>query len=83
MRNWHFTLAVTGRGAFPLDMLRYAQAYPLDHEAVENMGATGPEGNGKRTVRVVFSGAQGKAMSVVDRFESFGWKGTIVDEIRA
>ena len=60
---------VEGTGVFPIDMLRYDTAYPINHDDVEAIGRIHNIGYGKRMVRLCSC-----HRPRIDRWESFGWK---------
>lgn len=64
---------VTGHGEFPVDMLRYDQAYPHSSQDAMAMGInTSDLGEilETRTIRMVSLNSAGPT---VDRWRSFGW----------
>jgi hypothetical protein len=66
--------SVTGSGAFPLDMLRYDQAWPVTQEAVLGVeGRVRGQGGHPRTVQLASHYPPTPA-----RWQSFGW--TVSDE---
>lgn len=69
MKKFREVFEVTGRGAFPLDMLRYDEAFPTDV-------GDGLILNERRTVRLATDRISGPT---VGRWESFGWTVTLVD----
>ena len=74
----HFQITVTGRGRFPLDMLRYSQIYP---RLPNDVCAMEPGAKEKREVTLSMDNASfGTAMNCIDRFASFGWAGEITNE---
>ncbi len=78
--NSHFQITVKGRGTFPLDMLRYSQVYPRDHESVENIEQRA-QYNAEREVTVCMdNNTMGMAMNCVIRFASFGWTGEVFED---
>lgn len=62
------TFTVTGRGSFPLDMLRYDQCFPFGPDDVANMDV-----GQRREVRLVHYGEQRHWEPTKDRWASFGW----------
>lgn len=69
--RYRYHYFVTGRGEFPLDMLRYDCAWPLDSEAATRMaGGYGghPVTQGLRSVHLV-----SYREPTIDRWASFGW----------
>lgn len=82
--KYHFKITVTGRGDFPLDMLRYSQCYPSAPIDVENIASgIGPGSIGKRAVTVCMDRVPyALAQNCIDRFKSFGWDGVVTFEER-
>ena len=85
----YYEITVTGKGDFPLDMLRYSQCCPVNVEDVANMerprvGADSDEELAyfkvPRTVRVNLHDNYAVAANCVARFASFGWSGRITKE---
>jgi len=85
----HYEITVTGKGDFPLDMLRYSQCCPVNVEDVASMerprvGASNDEEldylKVPRTVRVNLHDNYSVAANCVTRFASFGWNGRITKE---
>lgn len=60
---------VTGRGYFPMDMLRYDSARPSGSEDASAMGSIRGAADKQRTVELV-----GARPPTVARWASFGWK---------
>jgi len=79
--KYYFQITVNGRGAFPIDMLRYSQVYPRDLESVANIENIDNVGNRRDTVNMD-DASFGAAMNCVKRFASFGWVGEITNEER-
>ncbi len=76
----HFQITVKGRGAFPIDMLRYSQVYPMTPQDVTNIEY---DGKVNRPVTVCMDNESFcTAMNCVERFASFGWVGEITNEER-
>jgi hypothetical protein len=76
VRLWDFE--VTGRGPFPIDMLRYDACWPVRGEDVMRI-EPGPQSHqGTRTVRLVRCARSGNGPTV-GRWGSFGWTVTSVD----
>lgn len=75
MRSSRFTVA--GVGAFPLDMLRYDRCFPQTQVDVAAMSRV----RGERVARHVCleSVSVGDPRPTLRRWESFGWKVTMVD----
>jgi hypothetical protein len=72
MRHWE--IKATGRGVFPLDMLRYGQLHPLDAESVEAIREPARY-NLRRTVRLGLLASNDAVLpGIIARFESFNWK---------
>jgi hypothetical protein len=59
---------VTGNSAFPVDMLRYDQCWPLDPSPVTQSFREDGSRTGKLTVQI-----QGVGSLTPDRWASFGW----------
>lgn len=81
--RYYYELTVTGHGKFPLDMLRYARAFPVTEADSATMET--PESRedyrAKRSVRVGFHANTAiTADNVLRRFESFGWKAQVTFE---
>lgn len=77
MRTQTYLLTLHGTGRFPIDMLRYSQAYPIttiDAEQIAESHSASYSPRIKRTIRVGFTGSGGTLLNAIDRFESFGWK---------
>jgi hypothetical protein len=69
-KRWEFT--VTGRGRFPLDMLRYDTCYPVGSDSVSRIEAkTIFERLSRANVEVRLR--SDLKMPTVDRWKSFGW----------
>lgn len=86
----HFEITITGKGDFPLDMLRYSQCCPVNVQDVASMerprvGASDDEERAylrePRTVRVSLVNNYAVADNCVARFASFGWHGEITGEV--
>ena len=60
-----YTYTVEGYGSFPIDMLRYDNAYPRDSDSIYNMG----QELDRRQVRLASCHCP-----THDRWASFGWK---------
>jgi hypothetical protein len=60
---------VTGKGKFPLDMLRYDACWPATQNDVIRMDANPPRGYRAVTLR-----SASRHTPTVDRWNSFGWK---------
>ena len=80
MRSKTFNLTIGGTGRFPLDMLRYACAWPLSTIDATNIeqshdSSLSPRGHREITITMLPC-TWGHADNVRMRFESFGWKGT-------
>lgn len=65
------TFVVSGKGKFPIDMLRHDVATPADEIASANIEV----GTGQRTVRLH---TRQSSFITPDRWRSFGW--SVVDE---
>lgn len=71
--NRYLQLArVTGRGAFPLDMLRYDACHPRTGDDVSALHATFQERGTRSVVVCRFSQTASEAWTS-DRWFSFGW----------
>jgi hypothetical protein len=74
--SWDFS--VTGRGGFPLDMLRYDAAYPIDQESVADIDYSLQTAHrverlkDKKPFRVNLRSRV--AAPTVERWRSFGWE---------
>jgi len=78
--KYYFQITVNGRGAFPIDMLRYSQIYPMTPQDVTNIEYGGTI---NRPVTVCMDDkSMGMAMNCIERFASFGWVGEITNEER-
>jgi hypothetical protein len=70
---WDFT--VTGRGRFPLDMLRYDACYPSDQEAATLMDHTFAYGGFKGDPNPTSIKLRSRTGAPTpERWSSFGWK---------
>lgn len=78
MKTYQFT--VTGRGAFPLDMLRYDCCYPAHPEDVAAMDYDNTTREGIRAQRTVK--LRGLGMPEMSRWNSFGWSVSDTKEVR-
>ncbi len=65
---WSFT--VEGRGPFPVDMLRYDCAWPVDTHAAAKLAQDVPQALERRVVDMRCIGPRGPT---VERWRSFGW----------
>lgn len=70
---YYFRYEVTGRGNFPLDMLRRDMCYPYDTDSVINIDS---EEYVERTVVLCHWDARRHWTPNTERWESFGWKVT-------
>ena len=86
----HFEITVTGKGDFPLDMLRYSQCCPVNVQDVAGMERPRTDASDAekldyrrepRTVRVNLVNNYSVANNCVLRFASFGWTGEITGEV--
>lgn len=76
--KYDFILNVTGRGTFPFDQLRRYAMYPTDTVAAEKLGDTD-----RRSINLSMDGQNYATLDACkDRFESFGWKVDIDDELQ-
>lgn len=70
MLREQYVYTVTGRGEFPLDMLRYDSCWPTSQESTSAMTRSfHPRNHGPHTVAM-----RGLASPTVSRWESFGWQ---------
>jgi hypothetical protein len=79
-RVYFDTFDVTGRGPFPLDMLRYDHCWPASQDAVSRIGASlSPqrEPAAEQTIRLRRWTNEPKA-SLNPRWHSYGWTPTEV-----
>ena len=74
---WRKIVKVKGNSLFPMDMLRYDRCYPLKGEDAQAMGLRDSE----RTVTLVFVGLHSNEQPTVDRWKSFGWTVTSVEDM--
>ena len=67
--RYRYTYFVTGQGCFPVDMLRYDQAWPLE----PNLGYTGGPmtADSHRELRSIAIASYNEP--TLDRWSSFGW----------
>lgn len=73
-----YTLHCTGRGIFPLDMLRYAQGWPVNTSDVDLMN---PANRERRTIAVdICVSSPAFVDNIVRRFKSFGWRAEVQHE---
>lgn len=66
-----FTYKVTGRGPFPIDMLRYDAAHPTHEVDSAAIGYSFDRGHSARATRTI--SITGNIEPTVRRWESFGW----------
>lgn len=79
MRTNSYILTVKGTGYFPIDMLRYACAWPMtaiDGQLIEAT-FTDPSYRKITEIRVTFTSNAAHADNVNRRLNSFGWHGTL------
>ncbi len=62
---------VTGRGAFPFDMLRYDHCWPADGDAAASIGVTFEDGDHFRKPRTIKLWSHREPTTA--RWSSFGW----------
>jgi|APSaa5957512622_1039677.scaffolds.fasta_scaffold63508_2 hypothetical protein len=70
------TFEVTGRGSFPLDMLRYDQCFPSDTGSANNMARSGEHDAPQHDLPVVIlchDHADPEWGPTFARWASFGW----------
>lgn len=67
-RMWYGHFTVTGKGRFPLDMLRYDGVYPSRPEDVAALTQ-----EGQRTVRLTLLASVKDGCEPSGRWASFGW----------
>jgi hypothetical protein len=81
-KKYYFT--VTGRGAFPLDMLRYDGCYPVHPEDVDQIQQSlDPRWRRDRKEAFKIRMATYKQIPTKERWSSFIWHVTDIEEIRA
>lgn len=81
--NKYYQIKTTGKGDFPLDMLRYSQCWPMYAQDVENIGCDIDERIKylqKRSVTVGMIGGDVTAMHCIERFKSYNWDAEIISE---
>ena len=79
--KYYFQITVTGRGKFPIDMLRYSQVYPTTPQDVSNIEYDGECGSRPVTLSMD-NQTMGMAMNCMERFASFNWTAEITREER-
>lgn len=67
------TFVVRGRGEFPIDMLRYDSAVPLNGSDVTSVATDWAPGAARNVTLRRFYPAGGVAAPTVERWRSFGW----------
>jgi hypothetical protein len=80
MKNWRFT--VTGRGHFPIDMLRYDSAWPagpIDVELIPQHIGYMPAEHGVAIIDLISHSYSGPTDA---RWASFGWTVTSKEKMR-
>lgn len=80
---WRTDYSVTGKGAFPVDMLRYAQSWPKDEPDASNIVYSQDDGNYDEvyTVRLTKHHRDRNPNLCEERWESkFKWKVVITDD---
>ena len=81
--NKYYQIKTTGKGDFPLDMLRYSQCWPMTPLDVENIGMHMNDKHKyleKRSVTVGMIGGDVTAMHCIERFKSYNWNAEIISE---
>ena len=74
----YYRLAVTGRGTFPYDMLRYGQCFPECTSDAHNLE---PDAREPRTIQLgCYATSALHMQSTVDRFASFMWTAEVVQQ---
>ena len=68
---YYQTLAVTGRGVFPTDMLRYDRCWPMTQDDIVPMASTAF--NGTRRIQLARYVDTKKEQPTFSRWNSFGW----------
>lgn len=77
---YYTTAEATGDGTFPLDMLRYDCCFPADMTAVDNMLSDVYANLKRRTVKLGrYTALKSSRAFTPARWESFGWKLTILE----
>lgn len=73
-------IVVRGRGPFPIDMLRFAEAWPADQESVSRIhnGIT-RELRGRYEV-TLYTARKVTSLHLLQRWASFGWHAYVVDD---
>lgn len=75
MASYTQRFTVVGKGAFPLDMLRYDYCYPCTSDDAVVIGAEDWNGKGEpRTVELSRTIAHSKVTPTEGRWASFGWR---------
>lgn len=72
-------IAATGSGQFPIDMLRFAQAWPAtqsDSNNIERDPHAFEVGEVERTVTLLTD--QSPTPHAMERWDSFGWRAKII-----
>lgn len=69
--------SVTGKGRFPLDMLRYDQCWPRAAEDAEAIGMNLSSLNPREVTSVILLVAWAHGPTI-DRWRSFGWEAKII-----
>ena len=87
MQQYHFKLEVTGRGAFPVDMLRHSRLYPADPTTVNTMESSLDKVIRLRDPQVYTLFMDHSSHVALDRcvrrFGSFGFDVKVLDELAA
>lgn len=72
MKLYTHIFLVTGRGAFPLDMVRYDTCHPQTGDDVDTM-IDDTNSTELRTVKLVAAGKRKNWQPTYERWASFGW----------
>lgn len=81
--KWLITYAVSGVGAFPVDMLRYDSSWPSRTEDANTISSTFERGfNPKPNIVTLcrWSRTKDSHNPTIDRWKSFGWFCSVVDK---
>ena len=76
MNRYRTVFEVFGTGVFPLDMLRYDDAFPTEVDGPRNIGNTINGPNAPEPIRLATDRFSGPTIA---RWESFGWSCVEVD----
>jgi hypothetical protein len=76
-------IVVRGRGPFPIDMLRFAEAWPADSESVARIhNSIGREVIGEHASVgdvTLYGGRNFVTQHLLERWESFGWHAYVIE----